>query len=302
MESNMPDTSATVRWAHRVNHGVSWGAVVAGAIGAAVLTYALVILGFGLGLSAVSPWEGAGTTTSKMVIATALWLAFTQIAASGLGGYLAGRLRARWAGLHEDEVYFRDTAHGFLSWALASLLIAAFLASSISAVVGSAAQATGTAVSGAAQGVGGAAQKAVEKNWGDSSAYFTDSLFRTDTAATTDPASVENRAEAGRILTNSLGTGSLSAADKQYLGQIVAKKTGLSQADAEQRVDSSFNNMRQAAQTTKDKAQQVADDARKAASHAALWLFVSLFCGAFSASLAALYGGRIRETLVWTDA
>src|SRR6185312_8668571 len=111
--------------------GVSWSAIFAGAAAAASLSYILIILGFGLGLSSVSPWTNTGAAATTIGVATIIWLTFTQIVASGMGGYLAGRLRIKWASVHTDEVYFRDTAHGFLSWAVASLVVAAFLASAI---------------------------------------------------------------------------------------------------------------------------------------------------------------------------
>lgn len=137
--------------------GVSWGAVFAGAATAAALSYALVILGFGLGLSSVSPWTNSGASSTTIGVATILWLTFTQIVASGLGGYLAGRLRVKWAGVHTDEVYFRDTAHGFLSWAVASLVVVAFLASAIGGVLGGGASIAGAVASGATKAAGSAA-------------------------------------------------------------------------------------------------------------------------------------------------
>jgi hypothetical protein len=115
--------------------GVSWGAVLAGAAAAAALSLVLFILGVGLGLSAVSPWSYNTATIGKSTI---IWLAFTQLIASGIGGYLAGRLRIKWASVHTDEVYFRDTAHGLLSWAVATLVTAVFLAGAVRVVVGGA--------------------------------------------------------------------------------------------------------------------------------------------------------------------
>jgi hypothetical protein len=72
-------------------------------------------------------------------MATVLWLIVMQIISSSMGGYLAGRLRTKWANIHTDEVYFRDTAHGFLAWAVALVITAAFLASAATSMVGSAA-------------------------------------------------------------------------------------------------------------------------------------------------------------------
>ncbi len=104
--------------------GVSWSAIFAGAAAAAALSMILLVLGVGLGFSAASPWTASAGTAGAIGVAALVWLAFTQIAASALGGYLAGRLRVRWHGLHTDEVMFRDTAHGFLTWATATVIMA----------------------------------------------------------------------------------------------------------------------------------------------------------------------------------
>ena len=98
---------------------VSWGAILAGAAAAAALSLILLILGTGLGLSAMSPWAQAGATAATLGVSTIVWITLTQLLASGMGGYLAGRLRTKWVAVHTDEVFFRDTAHGFLAWAVA---------------------------------------------------------------------------------------------------------------------------------------------------------------------------------------
>ena len=110
---------------------VAWSAVFAGAAATAALSLILLILGVGLGLSAVSPWAQTGVGAVTFGISTIVWLTVTQIIASGMGGYLAGRLRTRWSGVHTDEVYFRDTAHGFLSWGVATLVTAMLLTPAI---------------------------------------------------------------------------------------------------------------------------------------------------------------------------
>lgn len=127
--------------------GASWSAILAGASGAAALSLVLLILGVGLGFSALSPWSNSGISATAFGFSSILWLTFTQIAASGIGGYLSGRLRVRWATVHTDEVYFRDTAHGFLAWAIASLATAALLGSVIGNVVSSGVSAGATLVS-----------------------------------------------------------------------------------------------------------------------------------------------------------
>lgn len=171
---------------------VSWGAIFAGAAGAAALSLILLLLGTGLGLSSASAFSSQGASAATLGMAGILWITFTQLAASGMGGYLAGRLRSRWTAVHTDEVYFRDTAHGFLAWAVATLVTAAFLASSVSAIVGTGAQAVGSAAGGvatagaaAAAGAGAGASRSSNGSGGmpgagDATGYFVDSLFRPD--------------------------------------------------------------------------------------------------------------------------
>ncbi len=288
--------------------GVSWGAVLAGAAGAAALSLILLILGVGLGLSSVSPWSQVGVSAATFGLSTILWVTFTQIAASGMGGYLAGRLRTRWISVHTDEVYFRDTAHGFLAWAVASLATAALLSSVIGSIVGTGVQAGATAAGGAvAAAAGGAAGVAADsaKNGDETSqtGYFVDSLFRADVTSTgTAPAAPgaapaaeaapPPAAEVVRIFTANAGADSLPADDVRYLGQVVAQRTGLSQQDAEKRVADTYARMQAKVHETANATKAAADTARKASSYAALWLFISLLIGAFVSSLAATVGGR----------
>src|SRR5664280_1403253 len=109
--------------------GVSWAAVIGGAFVSAALSLILLALGTGLGFSSVSPWSNMGASASTVGKAAIAWLIVTQIMAFAMGGYLAGRLHTKWVHVHTDEVYFRDTAHGLLVWAVGIVLMAAFLAS-----------------------------------------------------------------------------------------------------------------------------------------------------------------------------
>src|SRR5579859_7048150 len=141
--------------------GVTWSAVIAGAFAAAALSLALLALGTGIGLSAVSPWVNAGASASAIGWTAIGWLVLMQLIASSVGGYLTGRLRTKWVNVHTHEVYFRDTAHGFLAWALATVISAALLGSAISSVVSGTTTAATTVLSGAVQGATqGAAQSA----------------------------------------------------------------------------------------------------------------------------------------------
>jgi len=103
---------------------IAWSAIIAGTVGAIALTLTLLALGAAFGLAAASPWPGVGPTPETFTIGAGIWLIVTQWASAALGGYVAGRTRTRWHGLHTDEVFFRDTAHGLLTWATATVLIA----------------------------------------------------------------------------------------------------------------------------------------------------------------------------------
>ena len=280
--------------------GVSWAAIFAGAATAAALSLLLIMLGAGLGFSAVSPWANEGVGAKGLGITAIVWLAITQIIASGMGGYLAGRLRVKWANMHGDEVYFRDTAHGFLSWAVATLVTATLIAGSISSVIGSGVQAGANVASGAASAMSTAAASHADKNTGNSSDYFIDTLFRDDrgTAVSEDAA----HGIVTRIFVRSLGNdGQLSGEDRTYLAQIVAQRTNLSQAEAEQRVDQVYAKAHQAVEDAKVKAKEAADTAAKVAAWTTLWMFISLLLGAFFASLCATFGGRQRDAVSYVE-
>jgi hypothetical protein len=103
---------------------VSWSAVTAGTVAAIALTLTLLTLGSAFGLGSVSPWPGAGAKPTNFTIGAGIWLVVTQWLSAAMGGYLAGRLRVRWHGLHTDEVMFRDTAHGLLTWATGTVIMA----------------------------------------------------------------------------------------------------------------------------------------------------------------------------------
>ena len=107
---------------------VEWGPITAGAVAAVGVTIILFTLGSGIGLSNVSPWSFANPSTASFGIYAGLWMIVTQWLATSVGGYLTGRLRTKWVGIRTDEVLFRDTAHGFLAWALATALMAALVA------------------------------------------------------------------------------------------------------------------------------------------------------------------------------
>jgi hypothetical protein len=246
--------------------GVSWPAVIAGAFVAAALSLALLTLGTGIGLSAASPWSNAGAVAASRISRTAIvWLILVQLIASSVGGYLGGRLRTKWVRLHTHEVFFRDTAHGFLVWAVSLVVTAAFLSTAAASVVGgSSQQANGTPAEGA-------------------NTYPIERLLR-PTGGATDRDTLSARTEIALIFSNAVRSGGLPPADKAYIAQLVTARTGAAEAEAEKRVDDAY------AQTV-----QSVDDARRAVAHAMYWTFLALLVGAFCASLAATFGGRERD-------
>jgi hypothetical protein len=255
---------------------VSWAAVVAGAIAAAALTLVLLAFGAGMGFSAVSPWGNSGVSASTFEIGTGLYLIVVAMLASTIGGYVAGRLRTKWVGVHTHEVFFRDTAHGFLAWALATVLGAAVL----TAAAGSFA---GGASSGLASAAGMSATQSAKS--GGPVDYYVDALLRSNPAASQNTTDLRAaRREIARILTTGLREGDVPVLDRTYVAQVVAARTGLNQAAAEKRVSDII-----------DQAKTALDNARKAAAKLSLWLTASLLIGAFSASLAATEGGYVRD-------
>jgi hypothetical protein len=268
--------------------GVSWAAVIAGGVTAAAISIILLLFGVGLGLSSVSPWAGNGVSATAFTVLAAIWLIIVQWVSSLFGGYMAGRLRTKWVGVHTDEVFFRDTAHGFLAWALGTLIVVGVLTSATTAAINGGGHAAATLASGAAQNT-----------------YYVDLLFRQNVnpngtsalpddsanAQVTGLSDQEMRAEAATILAQgAIGTG-VSQSDSAYLAQLVSARTGLAPADAQARVDDVLSE-EQAAIT---KAKQVADSARKASALAAIYTFISLLIGAFIASVAGAIGGRLRD-------
>jgi len=256
---NIPDESlaAVAPAVGSPKSAVSWAAIIAGAVVASATSLVLLILGSGLGLALASPWS-APSVTSFTVMA-GVWFIVIQWAASAIGGYITGRLRTRWIDLHTHEVFFRDTAHGFLAWSLSTVLVAALL------------------IAAGSSALGGGSRDASAPN-----AYALDALFRSTQAESADPA--PTRAEAARILARAAANGGLTADDRHYLGAVVAARTGVSVADGEARVDDAVTAVKTAT-----------DSARKAASATALFTALAMVIGAFIASVAAALGGQLRD-------
>lgn len=250
--------------------GIHWASILGGAAAAASISAILLPLGSALGFASTSAYT-PGSSLITFTAGMAIWLVIMQWASSGVGGYIAGRLRVKWADTHSDEVFFRDTAHGFLAWAVATLFTFALAACVAMGAVNAGVQAGATVAAASSDDLG----------------YYADSLYRTSTPATTTDVS----AETTRILANGAKTGVIPPSDRAYLASQVAARTGLSQTAAEARVNTTLAQV----DAAKAKALDAAEATRKAMAAFHMGLCISLLVGAFIASVSAALGGRLRD-------
>ncbi len=291
----------------RAAPAASWGAIFAGATVTASLSLILIALGTGLGFASISPWPGRGVSAAGFTVVGAIWLIVTQWLSAAAGGYVAGRLRHRWLATHTHEVFFRDTAHGLVTWCVATLVFAAVLAGSVASLTGLGVRAAGEGLRAAGEfTLEGASAARGADGGGPRGLYDIDKLFRNPATAGSQPgqsppASAQDAGVGGgandarmqvmHIASNVVTGGSVSAEDRAYLTSLVAAKTGVSTEDAQKRVDIYLQTMKE--ETLK--ATAAADQARKAAASAAIYTALSMLMGAFIASVAAALGGRLRD-------
>lgn len=303
----------------------SWPAILAGAFVAIAASAILLAFGSGLGFALVSPWPGRGASATGFTVNAAIWLIVSQWLSAALGGYIAGRLRTKWVGTHTHEVFFRDTAHGLVTWSVATVAVAALLAGSVTSGVGGALHALGGAASaglqGAAGGVAGGppgpAGVVLGMPGGGPSAAMTydiDKLFRPGTGGagpgvagaaagsasngTGSPApgmdmSSDPRVEAVYIAFHAIASPDQGVPDddRAYLAQLVQAQTGVTPAEAQKRVDDFVTATSNAA----NEARAAVDTARKTAAEASIFTALALLVGAFIASVSAALGGRLRD-------
>lgn len=299
--------------------GISWSAAIAGAITAIAVSFIVIALGSGIGMAVVSPYSYSSPSATTMTVIGAVWLVFAQAVGYAVGGYVAGRARRVPTAMHTDEVKFRDGANGLVVWAIGVFVTAIVLVAAANKVE----NAAGNAAIGTLA-VGTAGTSAVGQ--GPSVNYFTDTLLRSNpqnqantganagasatgnatggpAAATGAPSSAtgngspgqtsaqpnnQQRGQINRLLVMSLGPNGISNDDRTYLAQLVAAQTGMSQNDAQQRVNTVLDQMKQ-------DATRAADTARKAAAYVSFWTFMSLLFGAVCATLGGILGGDLRD-------
>jgi hypothetical protein len=260
----------------------SWGAILAGAFVAMAVSLVLLSLGAGFEFASVSPWTDHGISETTFSVTTAIWLIVTQWISACLGGYITGRLRTRWTGTHVHEVFFRDTAHGFVTWALATVVVTGIAASSVTSVIGGSSRAAVQVAGGGASGMMATANS-------PAASYDVDKLLRS--SGDESASAADTRAEADHILANAISKGSIANTDRAYLASLIAQKGGASPETARKRVDEFVTSINDA----KTKAMEAADAARKVAAETAIYTALSMLIGAFIASVSAALGGRLRD-------
>jgi hypothetical protein len=278
---------------------VEWGAVLAGAVLAAAIAFVLLTFGAAIGLSATSPWPNSGASAKVIASLAVFWAMAAQIGAFMAGGYVAGRMRSRW---HETghEAEFRDGLHGGLVWAVGVVIGAALFLSTAGAAAKTGAEIAGRTPAPTIASTNDPIDAVLDtmlrpmvaQAGAPTSPAAAGSAASTPTAtspATTSPRARaaggdENRAEMSRVLAGSVVKGSLSAPDRAYLAQLVSQRAGISQQEAERRVDEALNAARQAA-----------DKARRAAVLTGFVTAASLVLSLGAAWWAAMRGGHHRD-------
>jgi hypothetical protein len=260
-----------------------WHAVAGGAAIAAALAFLLMTFGSAVGLTVVSPWPGSGASATTMSLMGAAWFLVVSMVSYLIGGYVAGRLRAKRSDGTYDESMIRDGLHGLGVWGVGILLTIAIAAWGAT-TLGSGAAKLGQA---AATVTGPAASAAA----GNASEYLSDTLFRREQAGTAEiPAGM--KAEAGRIIARGFSNeGNLSADDRAYLARVVSSATGVDQTTAEQRVNQTTAEM----QRVTAEAKAAADKARRGLALAGFLTGAAFLIALAAAWIGAVGGGKHRE-------
>jgi hypothetical protein len=305
----------------RAGAAVSWGAIFAGAAVAVSTSVMLLALGAGLGFASISPWANRGASAATFAISGAIWLIVTQWLSAALGGYIAGRLRHRWLATHQHEVFFRDTAHGFVTWSVATIAVVLLAGASLGSLSGGAARAGAAAAGmGMRGGMEAASKGPTSYGPGEETLYGADKLFRTPVATPTPGGAMagpgaamvgpsaamsgpgtsmsgrptdhmDPHMEVMHVAAAIVSSGDISADDRAYLASVVAARTGVSAEEAQRRVDAFVAQVKDIEARTK----AAADAARKVAAQTAIYTALAMILGAFIASVSAAIGGRLRD-------
>ena len=265
---------------------VEWGAVLAGAVLAAALSFVLLTFGAAIGLSTTSPWADSGVSVKTLAAIAVFFAMVQQIGSFMAGGYVAGRMRSRWGETNKDEVEFRDGLHGGLVWSVGVAIGAALFLSTAGSALKTGADVAGKAAAAAAANA-------------DPSAYSIDTLLRPGAGrpavagqgAASATSAADTRTEVARIFAKATASGTLPENDKSYLASVVAQRTGLPQPEAEKRVTEAFAEANRAVK-------EAADKARRASILTGFVTAAGLIVSFGAAWWAALRGGNHRDNQV----
>jgi len=248
---------------------IDWRAVTAGAVLAAGVSFTLLAFGSGIGLAVSSTAPTWRDSSGWLWLLSGIYLIFVALCAFGIGGYAAGRMRLATRAAASPEAGFRDGMHGLFMWGLAILITA------VLALVGATVAAKPLVPSG---GTSGPSSSVTGENI---LATELDELFRSYRYG---PAPENLRAEAARILLKSSSHKGVPQDDRSYLSNLVAMRAGVSNAEADDRVNRIIGE-------SKDELRR----ARGAAVMEAFLVAAALFLGAAVAWFSSEEGGRERE-------
>lgn len=264
---------------------VQWGPIIAGAAIATTISTIMTIFGTAIGLSMVSADFERSSSATAFAVAGGLWALWITVSSCAAGGYVAGRMRQPAADSNDEERKVRDGTHGLLVWATGALLITLIATSSLFGAARTAASGIASAGSGAAS--------LISQN-ADPLAMSLDSIMR---STGQERPTAEEREEASRIFVNALANGRIEQGDRDYLASRLAARAGISQEDAQKRIDETYARLVQAKETAKETAER----ARKLAVLSAFLTAAALLVGAAAAAWAAGLGGEHRDENLRVD-
>ncbi|PWL16553.1 hypothetical protein DKP76_16355 [Falsochrobactrum shanghaiense] len=340
---------------------VDWPAIFAGTVITSGSMIILTTFASGLGLSSISLDEG-GDISAMWLVITALFAIISMVGSYMLGGYIAGRMRRPAGNSTRDELTVRDGLNGLAVWGLGTLISALFALSILSGgakAIGNAAQtateAAGSAIGGAAQGMGqlaggivsgtGSAAGGMLQGVGQAAAptieqmlpeglkanpidYFTETLLRHSEQETPAPYTqnaVDFSRQISAVLANLLSSGQITDDDKAWLVRQVTVQAGVSESDAQNRVNQTIERVQairteaekkledaqkqiaevkeqanKSLEEAKTQAAEIAEKTRVAGILSAFLLAASALVAAVAAYIGAVRGGRHRdEGRIW---
>jgi hypothetical protein len=272
---------------------ISWGAVLGGGLMVVAVQLLLSMLGLGIGLTTIDPAQGpAGSPeTSTMSMGAVIWWAVSYLVALVIGGYVAARL----AGVFNKG---DGMLHGLLTWALALVVSFWLLTSAIGGVIGGAFNVVGNAVSGVSRTVADAVPQVADASGitPEQIQERAQSLLRPADQSGQSPEDAQR--ELVSLVPQIVRGGQGADQARQRAVEIVSQQSGISQQEAEARIQQLQQQASEAAARAEETARQAADTAASAVSSASIWGFGALLLGAIAAAIGGSIGTRTRDDLL----